>query len=82
MLLLERRSLAGGGTRVVKDVLVRDRDGSERRWREDVRMYAPGELHGLLRRTGLASVRTEGDFDGREWSADAPRQIAWIRRES
>jgi len=77
--LRERRALVQGGKRVVKDVLVRSGDGSERRWREDVRLYEPPELAGLLARAGLVLERTEGDFDGRAFAAESPRQIAWAR---
>jgi len=75
----ERRSLAAGGTRVVKDVLLRSHTGAVRSWREDVRLYEPPELRELLERAGLVLVRTEGDFDGRPFASDAPRQIVWAR---
>lgn len=75
----ECRRLERGGTRVVKDVRVRAADGSERAWREDVRLFEPAELPGLLARAGLAVLRTEGDFDGRPFTPEAPRQIVWAR---
>lgn len=75
----ERRRLERGGTRVVKDVRVRAADGSERAWREDVRLFEPAELPGLLARTGLTLLRSEGDFDGRPFTPEAPRQIVWAR---
>ena len=78
--LHERRSLSSDGRRVIKEVLARASDGSERRWREDVRLYEPAELAALLERAGLAKARVEGDFDGRAWTADAPRAIVWARR--
>jgi len=77
--ILERRALERGGRRVVKDVHVRADDGRERRWREDVRLYEPAELDELLARAGLELVRREGDFDGRPFDAEAPRQIVWAR---
>ena len=79
--LHERRALAAGGRRVQKDVRARAADGSERRWREDVRLYEPEELGPLLAGAGLALVRVEGDFDGRPAGSDAPRQIVWARRK-
>ena len=78
--IVERRRLEHGDTRVVKDVHVRRDDGSERRWREDVRLYEPGELEPLLAARGLGLTRCEGDFEGRPCTADAPRQIVWARR--
>ncbi len=78
----ERRRLEHGGTRVVKEVSVRSADGGERRWREDVRLYEPGELEPLLARAGLTLLRREGDFDGRAFAPDAPRQLLWARAPS
>lgn len=75
----ERRRLEHDGTRVVKEVSVRSADGGERRWREDVRLYEPGELEPQLARAGLALLRREGDFDGRAFASDAPRQLLWVR---
>ncbi|MSR62019.1 MAG: class I SAM-dependent methyltransferase [Planctomycetes bacterium] len=79
LVLDESRRLEQGGTRVVKDVVARTDDGAERRWREDVRLYEPGEVAELLARVGLVHARTEGDFDGRAFAAEAPRQIVWAR---
>ncbi len=78
--ILERRRLERGGTRVVKDVHVRGDDGGERRWSEDVRLYEPGELERLLVVAGLEFLRREGDFDGRAFESDAPRQLVWARK--
>jgi len=80
IVLDEARHLERDGTRVVKDVVARADDGGERRWREDVRLYEPGEVAGLLARVGLVPLRSEGDFDGRAFAADAPRQIVWAAR--
>jgi SAM-dependent methyltransferase len=78
--IVELRRLEHGGTRVVKEVLVRERDGSQRRWREDVRLYGRAEFSRLLEERGLVPLRAEGDFAGRAWDADAPRLIVWARR--
>jgi SAM-dependent methyltransferase len=78
--ILERRRLAREGARVVKEVSLRAPDGTERRWHEDVRLYEPGELAGLLASTGLALLRTEGDFDGAAFEPDSARQIVWARK--
>jgi len=77
----ETRRLSDGGRRVVKEVELRLPDGREERWREDVRLYEPDELEHLCEPWGLRVVRIEGDFDGRPLHPDAPRQIAWLRRE-
>jgi SAM-dependent methyltransferase len=75
----ERRRLERGGTRVVKEVRLVAEGGAERSWREDVRLYEPDELASLLAAAGLRALRTEGDFDGRAFGPDAPRQIIWAR---
>ena len=54
-------------------------DGAERRWTEDVRLYESDELDALLARAGLRTERREGDFDGRAFGAESPRQIVWAR---
>ncbi len=79
-ILEERRSLLDSGRRVRKDVSLVERDGTTRRWHEDVRLYEVGELEPLLARAGLRLERAEGDFDGRPAAPDAPRQIVWARR--
>ena len=76
----ERRQLADGGRRVVKDVRWRPRDGSDRTWREDVRLYEPDEIGGLLARSGLERTGVHGDFDSAPFSAGSPRQIVLARK--
>ena len=78
--LVERRRLDAQGRRVVKDVEVRHADGTREGWREDVRMYGPAELRAVARAAGLLPERWEGDFDGRPFADDTPRQLAWLRR--
>ena len=75
----ERRALVG--KRVVKDVELRPADGRGRGWREDVRLYEPAELDGLLARAGLGHLRSEGDFGGAPLDAESPRQLVWARLE-
>jgi SAM-dependent methyltransferase len=79
-ILEERRALADGGRRVRKDVLLVERDGSERRWHEDVRLYETDELELLFGRAALRLERVEGDFDGRPAAREAPRHVVWARR--
>jgi len=80
LVILERRSLDRAGTRVVKEVCLREPGGTERRWREDVRLYERAELEDLLARSALTCQGFEGDFDGRASAPDAPRQIVWARK--
>jgi hypothetical protein len=76
--ILERRRLERG-QRVVKEVTVREPGGRERSWREDVRLYEPHELDELLAPARLERLRVEGDFDGRPFGPESPRQIVWAR---
>ena len=78
--LIERRRLEEWGRRVTKEVSLREPDGSERSWREDVRLYGPEELRALLDPRGLDVIRVEGDFDGSEAASNSPRRIVWARR--
>jgi SAM-dependent methyltransferase len=80
LVLHERRALERAGTRVTKEVVVQGVDGRERRWREDVRLYEPAEVRELLTGAGLLLERFEGDFDGRAWNAEAPRELVWARK--
>ena len=60
----ESRSLSEDGRRVRKRVTMRDPEGGERSWMEDVRLYEPGELDAALRAAGLATRARFGDFEG------------------
>jgi SAM-dependent methyltransferase len=78
--LAETRRLTDGGRRVQKEVRITAEDGRTWGWHEDVRLYSVAELDPALGRVGLASVRGDGDFDGRPLAPEAPRQILWLRR--
>lgn len=80
LVLRERRSLARDARRVRKDVTLTRADGSERVWREDVRLYEPAEIAAQLASAGLELLRTEGDFDGAPFGPETPRQLVWARR--
>jgi SAM-dependent methyltransferase len=76
----ERRALADGGRRVVKDVRLETPAGAVRSWREDVRLYEGEELERLLAAAGLARERVVGGFDGAVFGSAAERQIVVARR--
>jgi SAM-dependent methyltransferase len=78
--LEERRRLSDGGRRVIKEVELELEGGGRRHWVEDVRLYEPAELDGLLKRAGLRARGVWGDFDARPPAADAPRHILCARR--
>jgi len=78
-MLRERRALADGGRRVVKDVELRT--GTEvKRWREDVRLYELAEMRARLAGVGLKVESTHGEFDDSEFSAASPRMLLVARR--
>ncbi len=78
-LLRERRALVDGGKRVVKDVELRSH-GEVRRWREDVRLYEPAEVHALLRDVGLTIESRHGAFDSGAFDAVWRRLLVRARR--
>jgi SAM-dependent methyltransferase len=78
-LLRERRTLADGGRRVVKDVELQSH-GETRRWREDVRMYELPEVRQLAGDVGLSIVSEHGAFDATPFSAESPRMLLVARR--
>jgi len=80
--LIERRALAEGGRRVQKEVELVLASGERRHWREDVRLYEPEEVRELLAGVGLEVEGTDGEFDGRPFDEDSPRQIVWARAGS
>ena len=79
LLLVENRVLADEGRRVQKEVELVFASGDRRHWREDVRLYEPEEVRKLLAGVGLEVERTDGEFDGRPFETDSPRQIVWAR---
>ena len=78
--IVERRSLARDEPRVRKEVTLTGGGSPERAWREDVRLYEPGEIAAALAQAGLEPLRTEGDFDGGAYGPETPRQLVWARR--
>ncbi|MDP6368939.1 MAG: class I SAM-dependent methyltransferase [Planctomycetota bacterium] len=77
--ITERRSLSSDGRRVRKQVRLRDAEGLERSWREDVRLYGTEELLELAEAAGLELVSVEGDYLGGIFDAQAERQIVCLR---
>ena len=78
-LLTETRSLAAGGRVVVKDVELQ-RSSGRAQWREEVRLYEPGELALALEAAGLRQTGACGDFDGSPLAEASPRQLVFARR--
>lgn len=78
-LLLESRSLAQGGRRVVKDVELQNESGNVR-WREEVRLYEPAELARELAAAGLSQTGAWGGFDAAPLDETSPRQLVFARR--
>jgi len=73
-----RRSIEGD--RVVKQVAITDEAGAVRRYTESVRLYLHNELVVLLRGVGLKPIAAYGDYDGRDYTSDAPRCILVSQR--
>ena len=60
--------------RVMKDVVIEE-EGLTMRYTESVRLYLHHDLVNLLAGAGLNPVAAYGDFDGRDYTTDAPRCI-------
>lgn len=82
LVLESTRALEDEGRRVTKRVRLTLATGEVRTWHEDVRMYEPAELDGLLAAAGLVLERRAGAFDGRPFDPEsAERQIVVARRD-
>ncbi len=60
--ICERRWLASD--RVEKEIVVKEQDGAEQRYRESVRLFRFDEMQELLREVGLCVDRVYGSFEG------------------
>jgi hypothetical protein len=78
--LFESRRLEDAGQRVTKRVRILNVDGRERTWMEDVRLYEPERMAGLLAERGVTVERVAGSFAGEAFQADSPRQLLIARK--
>ena len=78
--LYEERRLEEGGQRVTKAVRMVAADGSEKRWKEDVRLYELEDMRPALERRGIEIERVFGDFGELPFAEDSPRQILVARK--
>ena len=65
--------------RVVKDVVIEE-EGLTMSYRESVRLYHHHDLIRLLKAAGLNPLAAYGDYDGRDFTTDAPRCILVARK--
>jgi len=72
-----RRRIEDG--RVVKDVRIEE-EGLTMSYSESVRLYHHHDLVNLLKEASLNPVAAYGDFDGRDYTTDAPRCILVAKR--
>ena len=79
-LLTERRSLAAGGSRVVKQVRFESPSGEVREWTEDVCLYEPEDFDALLIDAGLELVDRFGGLSGEGFDEGAMRQVVIARK--
>ena len=71
-----RRRLEDGGRVVVKDIAL----GDGRRFREQVRLFEPAELEGMLAAAGARISRRFGDYDGGPLRGTSPRVVLLAER--
>jgi SAM-dependent methyltransferase len=72
-----RRRIENG--RVLKDVRI-ESDGDAVEYTESVRLYLHNDIQAMLVAAGLSPVASYGDFDGRDFTTDAPRCIVVAKK--
>lgn len=80
-LIEEHRRIDEERTRVEKDVLIREADSTETRYRESVRLYSRDDLEALLDDHGLRVEAAYGTLDGEPFAEASPRLVLIARRE-
>jgi SAM-dependent methyltransferase len=78
--LEETRSLSEDGLRVRKQVRLSRAGNEPLAWREDVRLYDPGNLDSLLEAHKFGGIHRWGGFGGQVFDEKAPRQLVLARR--
>ncbi|MGB9690906.1 MAG: class I SAM-dependent methyltransferase [Candidatus Sumerlaeaceae bacterium] len=77
----EFRQIAGNPPRVEKTAILYLPDGTEREFRESVRLYEPHELEAAVKTFGLGNLHIYGDYDGAPWHDGSPRAIIIARKK-
>ena len=78
--LVEERFLSADGMRVEKSVTLVE-GGRERRWKESVRLYAPGEVEGMASAAGFTPAGRFGGHGPEPWrSGVTPRCVLLFRK--
>ncbi len=65
------------GDRVVKDITIAD-NGTQRKFKESVRLYSPAELKAGIQKSGLNIYKIFGDFDGSKFDLNSSPRIIII----
>jgi SAM-dependent methyltransferase len=75
----QRRRISEDGTRVLKDVVIREGRNVLGRYTESVRLYDLEEIRGMMARAGLTVVDLFGDLRGAPHTARSPRLVVVAR---
>jgi SAM-dependent methyltransferase len=73
-----RRRIENG--RVLKDVHIESNGEPAVEYTESVRLYLHNDLQAMLVEAGLSPAASYGDFDGRDFTTDAPRCIVVAKK--
>lgn len=73
--IIETRSIDSQQQRVNKEITIRYNDGTEKQYRESVKMYTREQLQDKLERVGLEVLQVYGDYNGISFDRDTPRMI-------
>jgi SAM-dependent methyltransferase len=75
----QRRRITADGTRVEKDVVIREGEILRSEYTESVRLYDQDDIRGMMSRSGLVPLVWFGDLAGAPFQSDSPRLVVVAR---
>ncbi len=73
--LHQRRRITPDGTRVEKDVVIREGGTIRSEYTESVRLYTEDDIRGMMSRSGLTPLCLYGDLAGAPFTSDSERLV-------
>jgi len=73
--LHQRRRITPDGTRVEKEVVIREGGAILSEYTESVRLYTEDDIRGMMSRSGLTPLRLYGDLAGAPFTSDSERLV-------
>jgi len=75
MKMVQRRRYDAMEGKIIKNITVSMGVGTEKSWREEVRLYQPDQIAEFMEKAGLHVIGWFGGFEGSEFSRESPRMI-------